>query len=220
MNEPIRGSDVAKASIETLLSMTPVAPLVPLLGLLSDRLVDRTAEEARSSYTRAIRVAARTANMTVEQLHDAIADDPRLVPAHARLLYFAARSGQTAPLRLMGYSLGTAANGQTDPDVAELMLEALERLSDRSVARLRAMHQEALDSHEASIAAGKAELDSEPSWMVKEPATPQAELEVAQLISAGLAATVAPFGGTAVAITRLGLAVLTTSRALENLSND
>ena len=78
--------------VEGAVGMVPV--FGPLMAPLASRVTRSFRDEYRRNTSTALSAAERRAGMSREELAEAIADDPRLIPLVTRLLYAA---GMTWP---------------------------------------------------------------------------------------------------------------------------
>jgi hypothetical protein len=111
--------------------MIPV--IGPIAGLLTKRSVAKIREEHARRVSIALQAAERLSGMTRQELGDAIADDPRLVPLVTRVLYAAGMNGHNRTLAAMGAALGDVVRERERLDGAELILTALADLSDAHI---------------------------------------------------------------------------------------
>jgi hypothetical protein len=133
MEEPV--NEAAEDTGEALVGLIPfVGPLIAPLG---KRLARAVAREHRLNVSIALKAAERESGMSREDLAEAIADNPRLVPLLTRLLNCAGMNGQDQTLRLMGAALGNAAQSPERIDEADLILRVLEGLTSQHFALLR-----------------------------------------------------------------------------------
>jgi hypothetical protein len=190
------------------------AGMVPVIGPLLEVFARRTAvavtQEGHRARSVALKAAERSAGCTREELGEAIAKDPRLVPLLVRLLYAAGMTGQDRTLKIMGTALGDAVREPSRVDEVEMILAAVAGLGEKHFRIL-----EVLAGHPPPPAAtgerqepwGRDNLAQMPSMLEQEATL---NIGLAGLIGAGLVfeQTGLYGGGTALIVTALGETVL------------
>ncbi len=128
-----KGMDAGLAG-ELAVSAASMIPMVgPLLTPFVARLWSGVTEEwARRSST-ALRLACGQSGLSPEELAEVIESDPQLVSLAARVLRVAAESGGDRTLKLLAGYLAVAVSDAARVDEAELMLTAIQGLSDPHV---------------------------------------------------------------------------------------
>lgn len=111
--------------------------VVPGLAPSAKRLVVSAETELARTRSVALAAAAQQADMTREELQDAIAANPRLVPLLQRLLYAAGMTGYDPLLAAMGVALGRAAQDPEVHDESAMLLDSLNGLTAAHVQVLR-----------------------------------------------------------------------------------
>jgi hypothetical protein len=106
------------------------------------RLAVKVREEALRNRSTAIRAAEEASGLSREDLAEAIAADPRLVPLATRLLYAAGMNGYDRTLRGMGRAFGEAVRNRDSLEECELILTSLDGLTDTHARVLLLMTQE------------------------------------------------------------------------------
>lgn len=126
---------------ETVAAVVGVA--LPVVGPLIAPAVERMSKAVRREHarraSRALAAAEHVAGMTREELADAIADDPRLIPLTTRVLFAAGMSDAEEMLTAMGAALGDAVRDRSYIDEAGLLLSSLADLRPQHVAVLRVL---------------------------------------------------------------------------------
>jgi|SRR3954453_22762608 hypothetical protein len=132
--------DIAGSAVESFLELT--GSVLPGAGPLAKRLAGKVREEVRRNRSKAIRAAEAASGLSREDLAERIAADARLVPLATRLLYAAGMSGHDQTLRAMGTAFGDAVRDRNGLEECELILTALDGLTDTHAMVLRLMTQE------------------------------------------------------------------------------
>jgi predicted transcriptional regulator len=126
-----RGDQLPEELTAAAAEMIPV--IGPIAGLFTKRSVAKIREEHARRVSIALRAAERLSGMTREELGDAIAEDPRLVPLVTRVLYAAGMNGHDRTLAAMGTALGDAVRDRDRLGEVELILAALADLGAEHV---------------------------------------------------------------------------------------
>jgi hypothetical protein len=95
------------------------------LGPLAKRTAESVAREWEQNQSVALKAAARAADMSRDDLEDAIAIVPGVIPLTVRLLWAAGMNGHDATLKGMGRTLGHAVRDPGLIGEAELILAAM-----------------------------------------------------------------------------------------------
>jgi hypothetical protein len=132
--------ELAGSAVEWLAGVAGVA--VPAVGPVTRRLAVKVREEALRNRSTAIRAAEEASGLSREDLAEAIAADPRLVPLATRLLYAAGMNGYDRTLRGMGRAFGEAVRNRDSLEECELILTSLDGLTDTHARVLLLMTQE------------------------------------------------------------------------------
>jgi hypothetical protein len=96
-----------------------------LLGPLAKRAAESVAREWERNRSVALRAAARAADMSREDLEDAIATVPGVIPLTVRLLWAAGMNSHDATLKGMGRTLGHAVRDPGLIGEAQLVITAM-----------------------------------------------------------------------------------------------
>ncbi len=102
-----RGLSLPSETVASLVASF-VPGLGPLLGPLAARLSQALGEEWQRNTSRSLRAAEKVSGLSREDLAEAIAADPRLVPLLTRVLFQAGMSGSDDKLQALGAGLGWA----------------------------------------------------------------------------------------------------------------
>lgn len=196
------GGDVLNSVVEV------VAGSIPGVGAAAEALVRKVRQEHQRRRSIALRAAEDASGLTREEIAEAIAKEPRLVPLVTRVLYAAGMNGHDATLKAMGAALGQAVGRPDAIDEAELILTALADLTDNHARTLLLLSK---DPPELS---GTARVWTVELLERKSDLAPRAtSLCLAALVARGLAAVTTGFGGGNVyGITMLGWDVLAVLR--------
>jgi hypothetical protein len=178
--------------------------LLPGLGVVSKRLAENAQAELRRARSVALAAAERTSDLTREELAEAIADDPGLLPLVTRLLHAAGENDYDDTLRAMGRAFGEAVQDRDKVDDCHLVLASLADLREQHARVLRVM---AKDPPLHGSKAGWTTFDVEEAAGLPSRTT---SVCVAALVARGLVASEAPYigGGAFFSITNLGRDVL------------
>jgi hypothetical protein len=146
--------------------------------------------------------------MSREELAEAIADDPRLIPLVTRLLYAAGMTGQDETLKLLGTAFGDAVRQRDHIDETEMILSALSDLRKHHVEILQLLATPAPPPPDAEAEGAHGAwwpaLLGERSGMREEFVI----LCLAGLTNAGLVRTRNTYGGPSYEPTEIGLNIL------------
>lgn len=116
--------------------------LGPLLEPLGRRLTTAIREEWQRASSKALKAAERVSQMSREDLAEAIAADPRLVPLATRVLFQAGMTGQDETLAALGAVLGNAVRHRDQIDEVEILLGAVAEIRRPHVVVLRVLDSE------------------------------------------------------------------------------
>jgi hypothetical protein len=120
---------------------------LPGVGPLAKRVGESIAGEWRRNLSTALRSAERISGLSREDLAEAIATVPGLIPLSVRLLWVAGMNGHEEILRGMGATLGHAAREPNRIGEAELIFAAM--------ADLGPLHRRILEVMEIPLPPGK-----------------------------------------------------------------
>lgn len=111
-----------------------VVGLIPGIGGLLSPLAERASRAARAEHRRnrskVMDAAERRSGMSREDLAEAIASQPELVPLATRIMFAAVVTGQARTLEVIGALFGEAASDQRPIDEVDLMLGSISDLHD------------------------------------------------------------------------------------------
>lgn len=110
-------------ALEVAASLLDVA--LPGVGPVFKRLAGQTQAELMRARSVALAAAERSSEMTREELADAIARSPKLIPLVTRLLHAAGQNGYDKTLKAMGTAFGEAVLDPDRVDDCELLLTSL-----------------------------------------------------------------------------------------------
>jgi hypothetical protein len=188
--------------------------LVPGLGAAAKVMARRVLQEWSRNGSVALRAAEKTSGLTREEIGEAVAEDPRLLPLATRLLHAAGMNGHDRTLAAMGAAFGDAVRSREALDECELILTSLADLTDSHTLVLLKLTEVAPNSepHDANLPNDQQREARE--WtarFLREAMTPMAErvttLCVAALIARGLVRTTETYLG-GYEVTELGRVVL------------
>lgn len=115
--------------------------LIPFFGPVAGPVLARCSRRVRQEHQRNASVALRAAEDLTgrrrEEIAEAVADDPYLVPLFIRVLYAAGINGHDATLRALGYAFGDAVLDRSRIAEADLILAALVDLGEPHIRMLR-----------------------------------------------------------------------------------
>jgi hypothetical protein len=111
----------------------------PFAAVFTRRTMVKMREERERRVSIALGAAERLSGLDREELGDAIAEDPRLVPLLTRILYAAGMNGYDRTLSAMGRALGDAVRDRERIDEVDLILTALADLGAGHVRLLQAL---------------------------------------------------------------------------------
>lgn len=131
-------TDVVGTATEVASALIDAATL-PGVGTVFKRLAQGSREELRRARSVALKAAERTSGMTREEIADAVAQKPRLLPLATRLLHAAGENGYDETLRAMGGAFGEAVRDPEQADDCHLMLTSLADLGERHARVLRVL---------------------------------------------------------------------------------
>ena len=101
------------------------AALLPGFGAFTKVLARGLRQEWTRKGSVALRAAEKASGLTREEMGEAIAEDPRLLPLVTLLLYVAGMNGHDRTLAAMGTVLGDALRERKALDECELILPRL-----------------------------------------------------------------------------------------------
>lgn len=135
-------TDHAAELFGALVSLVP--GVGPLVSRPAEHLLAAAKAERARRHSLAIHTAVRAAGAaSAEDLAEAIAADPRLIPLTTRVLHAAGMSGYDDILGGLAQCLGAAVADRARVDEIDLILTTLERLSLHHVIALRAIKHQA-----------------------------------------------------------------------------
>lgn len=187
---------------EALLGLVPYGGAV--LGPLGRRVSRRIREGRARRMSRALAAAERMADMSREEIGNAIADDPDLVPLVVRLLYASGMNGCDETLDAMGAALGGAIRDRDRVDEAAIVLGAIDGLQAEHSAVLRTLASPPPQTETGGTGVWW------PSAVMTHVDLPErvTTLCVAHLVARGLVRTESRWGGHSYELTELGAALL------------
>lgn len=121
-------SEPGKAAVDLAGELAGAA--LPGLGAVSKVFAVGLLREWGRNRSVALRAAERASGMTREEIGEAIAEDPRLVPLATRLLHAAGMNGHDRTLKAMGAAFGDALRDRQSVDECELILASLVDVTD------------------------------------------------------------------------------------------
>lgn len=185
-----------------------VAGMVELVpgGSLVSGPIARLAKAARQEHGRRRSVAiAAAVDMSglgsPEDLAEAIAEDPDLIPLLTRVLYAAGMNGYDEVLETLGAAVGSAVADRSRVDEVSMILTALENLTRLHIQVLGAATYRA---RQVPDTFGMAELMDHAEDMSED----HVKIALAGLVAIGLIETVSLYGGFGWRVTPLGRRVL------------
>jgi hypothetical protein len=104
--------------------------VAPGFGTVAKWLTGHASREWERNRSVALHAAEQLSGMTREEIGEAVAEDPRLVPLVTRLLHTAGTNGHDRTLKAMGAAFGDAVRHRDAIDECELILTSLADLTD------------------------------------------------------------------------------------------
>lgn len=180
-------------------------------GSLLSGPVARLAKAARKEHGRrrsvAIAAAVEMSGLdTAEDLAEAVADDPDLIPLLTRVLYAAGMNGYDEVLETLGAALGSAVADRGRVDEVSMILTALEHLTRLHISVLGAA------TYRVRIYPDTFDITELLKYAKRIPEE-QVKTALAGLVANGLLETVSLYGGLGWRVTPLGRDVLNLIRA-------
>lgn len=190
-------------------------PIVgPGLAPFAQRLAGKLRDEWQRNSSKVLHVAEQVSGMSREELADAIAEDPRLLPLLARVLYSAGTTGQDEVLIVLGTALGDAVRDRSYIDEAELLLIVMADLRPHHIVILRELAGKSPGpADNMGVSRWNSNLLADRTGYRQE----VVNLCIAGLVNGGLVQTMSTYGGGAVyEISELGRTVLEVLQKVHN----
>jgi hypothetical protein len=206
-------SDVALSVI-----VSGVSGALPIFGGFVEPIAENILQKAKEEWTRnhskALEVAQRAAGLERDQLGEAIANNPSLIPLYVRILYAAGMNGHDEVLRTIGTLFGGAVKEVLDSDTYSLdYLEAiLSSLDGLGPIHFRILH--ALESGQIPNESGSKDQTQHSSDLISAHLTIDQDLAdmcLNNLASAGLIITVSGYSSLVYKMSNVGRQVLLAS---------
>lgn len=196
--------------------------VIPGAGALGKYFLGKAVEEHRRRHSTALLEAERRTGLQREQLAEVLAEQPRLIGLHSRLLYGIGMNGHDQVIRAMGLVLGDAVNALDRVDECDIILMSIADLNGAHISVLQKLAEDPPPWSTPYSGNPPSDRPVKHGWnrgnileAFPEEHRPVVGTSLLALVSRGLIEGMNVFGGTGYSLSEWGQALLDVIRALD-----